>query len=373
MSANLSSEKDNSDKIQLFLQECRNMNIKIIPPDVNRSFVHFSPGEDRSIIYGLNAIKKVGEKAAENIVVERRENGPFTSLFEFCARVELRSLNKGVLEALVASGAMDSLPGERWDKFLSIEDAIHHGQRVQNLRNTNQEDLFGGDGGQATMREPQLVDAPEWPNMDLLNREREAIGFYLTGHPLEGFEDQVRTFSTVDLMDLSSLRDDQEARAAGIISSMKIHYDKRGNQMAFFTLNGLAGELEALAFADPFGRFKPFIQNDSLVFVEGRISKRSDEDIKILVNRVIPMEEAQNEYAREIHLKLELEEVGVGQLEELLSRSRRYAGSCTLILHMLAVDGSICRVVCHKQNVSASRTFLQTLRDEFGAESVWIK
>ncbi len=373
MSANLSSEKDNTDKIQLFLTECKNLDIKIIPPDINTSYTRFSPGEGRTIVYGLNAIKKVGEKAAENIVLEREKNGPFTSLYDFTSRVESRSINKGVVEALVASGAMDSLPGTRWEKFMSVETAIYHGQRVETLRNTNQADLFGGDGDQAMIREPELEEAPAWGNMDLLNREREYIGFYLTGHPLEGYEEQIKTFSNIDLVDLSSIRDEQDAKTAGIISSMKIHYDRRNNQMAFFTLNGLQGEVECLVFADPYSQYKQYLNNDGLVFVEGKISKRSEDDVKILVNRLVPIDEAQNEYAREVHVRFNPEEFATGQLDDVAQLSKRYAGTCHLVFHLSGAN-SVEKIIHAKTvRVSANRAFINTLRETFGKDQVWIR
>ncbi len=372
MAANLSSEKDNTDKIQMLLAECRKLGIKIVPPDVNVSKVKFSPGEGKTIIYGLNTIKKVGSKAAEAIVQERENAGPFSTIFDFCTRVDSHNLNKGVVEALVGSGAMDSLPGARWDKYLSVEDAVSHGQKVQSLNNTNQEDLFGGGGESAMIREPELCMAPSWNNMDMLNREKDYIGFYLTGHPLKGYESEIQTFSTIDLVDLSSVRDEQDVKVGGIISSMKIHYDRRNNQMAFFTLNGLAGSVEALTFSDPFSKFKQYIANDSLVFLEGKVSKRSDEDVKILVSRVISLEEAQNDYAREVHVGFAPAEIPSNALDELQGLARRYAGACNLIFHLR--EGERERLMLAKSTrVSANRNFIRSLRESFGQENVWLR
>ena len=372
MAANLSSEKDNTDKIQMLLAECRKLGITVIPPDVNASKVHFSPGEGKSIIYGLHAIKKVGGKAAEAIMLEREANGPYESIFDFCSRVDSQNINKGVVEALVGSGAMDSLPGARWEKFMSIEDAVYHGQRVQTLRNTNQTDLFGGGGDSVMIREPELADAPSWNNMDMLNREKEYIGFYLTGHPLKGFEDEIQTFSTIDLVDLTATRDEQDVKLGGIISGMKIHYDRRNNQMAFFTLNGLDGALEALTFSDPFSKFKEYIVNDSLVFVEGRISKRSEDDVKILVNRVIALEEAQNEYAREVHVAFDPGSIPKDDLDQLHNLGRRFSGACNLIFHLREAEKRERLMLARSFKVSANRNFIRSLREIFGQKQVWL-
>lgn len=214
--------------------------------------------------------------------------------------------------------------------------------------------------------------APSWNNMDMLNREKDYIGFYLTGHPLKGYESEIQTFSTIDLVDLSSVRDEQDVKVGGIISSMKIHYDRRNNQMAFFTLNGLAGSVEALTFSDPFSKFKQYIANDSLVFLEGKVSKRSDEDVKILVSRVISLEEAQNDYAREVHVGFAPAEIPSNALDELQGLARRYAGACNLIFHLR--EGERERLMLAKSTrVSANRNFIRSLRESFGQENVWLR
>ena len=372
LAANMSSEKDNTEKIQMLLAECRKLEIKTIAPDVNASMIHFAPGEGKSIIYGLNAIKKVGYKAAEVIMQERIENGLYESIFDFCCRVDSQNTNKGVVEALVGSGAMDSLPGTRWEKFLTVEDAVYHGQRVQTLKNTNQTDLFGGGGDSAMIREPELNDAPSWNNMDMLNREREYIGFYLTGHPLHGFESEINSFSNVDLMDLNSTRDEQDVRIGGIISGMKIHYDKRNNQMVFFTLNGLDGSIEALAFSDAFTKYKEYIANDSRVYMEGRISKRSEDDLKVLVNKVIPLEEGQNEYAREVHIAFDPALLAGNILDETQILAKRYSGACTLIFHLREGDKRERIMMARSTRVSANRGFIRNLRESFGQDNVWL-
>ena len=373
MAANLSSEKDNTDKIQMLLAECRKLGIKVVPPDVNASHVQFSPGEGKTVIYGLHTIKKVGAKAAEAIVQERNENGNFESIFDFCSRVDSQNLNKGVVEALVGSGSMDTLPGLRWEQYLSVEDAVYHGQRVQTLKNTNQTDLFGGGGGESAMiREPELAEAPSWNNMDLLNREKDYIGFYLTGHPLHGFESEIHAFSNLDLIDLTVARDEQDVRIGGIISALKIHYDRKNNQMAFFTLNGLDGSIEALTFSASFAKYKEYIANDSLVFMEGKISKRSDDDVKVLVNKVIALEEAQNEYAREVHIAFDPNLLPGANLDEMQVMAKRYSGACNLIFHLREGDKRERIMLARSLRVSANRNFIRGLRESFGTKNVWL-
>jgi len=208
--------------------------------------------------------------------------------------------------------------------------------------------------------------------MDLLNREREYIGFYLTGHPLHGFELEIQTFSNVDLIDLTATRDEQDVRIGGIISALKIHYDKRNNQMAFFTLNGLNGSIEALTFSDPFLKYKEYIANDSLVFIEGRISKRNDDDVKVLVNKVIRLEEAQNEYAREVHIAFDPNTIPGGDLDEMQRMAKRYSGACNLIFHLREGEKQERIMLARNLRVSANRSFIRDLRESFGNDSVWL-
>ncbi|NQV49097.1 MAG: hypothetical protein HQ507_01265, partial [Candidatus Marinimicrobia bacterium] len=217
-----------------------------------------------------------------------------------------------------------------------------------------------------------LCVAPAWNNMDMLNREREYIGFYLTGHPLKGFESEIQAFSNLDLVDLTGTRDEQEVRVGGIISGMKIHYDKRNNQMAFFTLNGLDGSIEALTFSDPFSKYKDYIANDSLVFVEGKISKRSDDDLKILVTRVIALEEGQNEYAREIHVAFDPSLIAGGDLDEMQVLARRYSGACNLVFHLREGNNGERIMLARNLRVSANRGFIRSLRESFGKDNVWL-
>lgn len=371
MAANLTSEKDDSKKILLFLNECKNMSIRVIPPDVNRSHARFFPGGEDSILFGLNAIKKVGTKAAESIEAERQENGPFADLFDFTSRVDTRMINKGVLENLITSGAMDSLPGTRQEKHSTVEIALQHGQRVQAMKNTDQTDLFGTGGKPETIRPPEMEPLGEWDTMEKLNRERDAIGFYLTGHPLQGYEDEVRAFSTLDMENLDGARDGDAVKVGGLISGLKIHYDRKGNQMAFFTLNGLDGFIECLIFSDGYERHKHLIYNDCLVFLEGAISRRPDEDPKIMVSQVLKIEEARNTFSRQIHLAFDPLERTTRELDDLYQLARRYAGPCQLVFHLRHSKSTEKIVLARNIRVSANGDFLTSLKGQYGESNVW--
>ena len=373
MAANLTSESSDTNKVQLFLSECKNMGISVVPPDVNSSFSEFMPRDDNSIYYGLSAIKKVGSKVAESIVEARLKKGPFSSIFDLTSRVEAKSINKGVGEALVCSGAMDSIPGTRNAKLTGIEEALNYGNRVQTLQNTNQVDMFGSANENATIREPQLQDLSEIPRMETLNLEKDYIGLYLTGHPLDGYIDDIKAFSTIDLLNLKDVVDKQDARIGGIISGLKIHYDKRNNPMGFFTFTGVQGQIEALAFSKTFGEYKHIFNNDSLVFMEGKISKRSDDDVKLLVDRVFPMDEARSQYSREVHLKMDPSKVSPSQIDKLNVMIKRFAGGCGFFFHLLENGETKKTIIAKNTRVSANQVFITEMRAIFGEENVWVK
>ncbi len=370
MAANLSSEHDNTDKVQFFLSECKDLGLEVVAPDVNRCGARFMPEDEKTILYGLNAIKKVGTKAAENIVAAREKGGPFKSIFDFCARVDTHLINKGVLESLVASGAMDSLPGTRAQKYAAIEEALQYGQRMAAIQNTLQADLFGGIES-TTIKEPILPEVAPWPQLEELNLEREALGFYLSGHPLDNYREELKALSTLNLRELDKAQDDRQVRLGGIVSKLKIHYDRNSNQMAFFTITTLEGSLEALIFADPYSRAKKLLQNDAMVFLEGRISRRDENDIKLIVERVAPIQEFRLQYTKEIHVALDPAAFPAQKVEQLKGLAVKYAGPCRLVFHLRRNNHTELLIAARNIHVSASTEFLAELREHFGRENVW--
>ena len=204
MSANLTSEMSNINRIVFLIYECRKLEIKVDSPDINVSAVQLHPVDKKTISYGLNAIKNVGAKALEKITEERNKSGPFKTIFDLCSRVDQRTVNKKVLESLVMAGAMDSLEGTRAQMFESVDLAINYGQKIQNGHNQNQVDMFTGLSSENRFfYEPSLLETSEWNEKDSLQKEKEVLGLYLSGHPLFEFEDELEEFSTFDFSEES--------------------------------------------------------------------------------------------------------------------------------------------------------------------------
>ena len=218
MSANLTSEMSNIDRIVILINECRKMKIAVNPPDVNISSIDFIPVDDKTISFGLNAIKNVGTKALEQIIESRKNNDKYNTIFDFTANVALKAVNKKVLESLIMSGAMDSLDGNRAQKFNEIEVALKYGQNQQDVKAKNQVDLFGaGDSGNSLdSMVPALNNIEEWPESKMLENEKEVLGLYLSGHPLLKYADDLEQYSNFDFTCLlytsPSPRDRQKSR-----------------------------------------------------------------------------------------------------------------------------------------------------------------
>jgi DNA polymerase-3 subunit alpha len=200
MSANLTSEMSNIDRVVILINECRKLKIDVDPPDVNISGTNFRPVDNKTISFGLNAIKNVGSKALDQIVEARGKHGKFESLFDFTANVSLKSVNRKVLESMNMAGALDGLEGNRAQKYAVIETALKYGQTIPETKARHQVDLFGASSanGQDISMVPSLPQAEEWSESQLLENEKEVLGMYLSGHPLLKYAEDLEEFSNYD-------------------------------------------------------------------------------------------------------------------------------------------------------------------------------
>jgi DNA polymerase-3 subunit alpha len=377
MAANLTSEMTDTDRVVILTNDCRKMGIQVLPPDINSSQANFYT-KDNAVVFGLNAIKNVGLKAAENIAAVRDEDGLYESFFDLVKRVDLRLVNRKVLESLIKAGAMDNVPGNRAQKFEILESTLHYGQKFQAEQNTDQTDLFGNgsSGEQSVLSAPQLPDVDGWSNQDRMKFEKELMGFYLTSHPLYRYQDVLEQFSNVDLMDPESANGKQTIKVGGLISEMKIHYTKRGNkEMAFVTIEGLQGQAELVVFPDIFAETKHLIKPDAMIFVEGKISdqNRDEDQIKLLADTIIPLEQAQEKYARSLHINLEVDKMRVTDVEDLKRLMARYDGDCDILFHLNTANNNSRLVRPKNFTVGVDAQLIHKLRERFGHNNVFIE
>jgi len=372
MAAYLTSERSNLKRVVELVNECRRMGIPVRHPDVNVSASLFT-SDSESILFGLAAIKSMGEKAAESIILEREKDGAYSSLFDLTARVDLHAVNKKSLEALIYAGAMDSLPGNRNQKLLALDTAIQYGQKIKQEKNNAQVDLFGAATGMSVIQEPVLEEHPDWDAGQKLDLEKEYLGFYLSGHPAEAFQEELDAFSNTDLLAEKGLKIQGPIRGGGVISARRVLYDKKNNAWSRFVLNTLTGEIQVLAFSKTYDKFRELIQDENKVFIEGKLSERdADSEVPTLIlDNLIPLEDLRIRFSRRLHVRIAREETSQAKVNTLKSIMERNPGELALVLHVNSENDGETRVLAKNMRVNVSAGHIEKLRTEMGRENVW--
>ncbi|MBI2191163.1 MAG: DNA polymerase III subunit alpha [Planctomycetes bacterium] len=356
-------------KVSEYIQECRRMGIAVLPPDINASDLAFTP-VDEGIRFGLGAVKGVGEKAVEAILRARQKEGRFRSLFDFCERVDLRSINRQTVEALIQCGAFDSLGARRSQLLLVLEEALQTAATAQADRTSGQLSLFGGGLGSATgTGERPLPDVPELDKLQLLALEREMIGFYVTGHPLEAYRTIVDTFATATTQNLSSLAEGTEAALIGIITGLRSRMGRNG-KIVLIQFEDMEGSREISIFSDAAGAAGEALASGKIVLLRGQIQTyREQPDLR--VREVIPLEQVCEKLARRVTLRLG----GNGKIEQQIHRLKKilrtYHGSCQVFLEILLENQSLAILEAgHRLSVTPSAPFCKEVTDLLGPDSM---
>ncbi len=307
MSALLTAELSNSDKVRLYINECRDMGIRILPPDVQVSMWDFTPTGDRSIRFGLGAVKNVGRKAVESIV-EARENRPngFHSLLDFCEHVDWGSLNRRMVESIIKAGAMDGLGGSRAQMSEGLETAVEAGQRAQRDRETGQRDLFGDWGLEERMEVFELPDVEEWAALEKLAKEKEMLGFYVTGHPLDVHAEKIADLEVLDTEAVAALDGHDDVALCGILHTIQRRRNKEGRSWATAVLEDKKGSVNLLVFANQFESLQDKLVEDRPFLVRGSVRSDSQADHKVSVTDLTPLEHARVHFPGHIALSVPL-------------------------------------------------------------------
>ncbi|MEQ1946602.1 MAG: DNA polymerase III subunit alpha [Bryobacteraceae bacterium] len=291
MSALLTSETGNTAKVVKYINECRDMNIKVLPPDVDSSDFNFTPDAD-SIRFGLGAIKNVGANAVESIAKSRVEKGPFASLYDFCERVDLGAVNRRMIESFIKAGAMDSLEGTRAQLMAVIDGAMEAGARTQKDHESGQSGLFATLIAEAPAGSHPLPKVPDWTPRDKLAGEKELLGFYITGHPLDEYIDKATELATHQTSNLEGLNKGTEVALCGILNSVARRRTKEGKPWASMQIEDLEGSVEAMVFSTQFERLNASLVEDKAVLVRGLVLPEENAPPKISVQDVVPLENA---------------------------------------------------------------------------------
>src|SRR5215469_2396948 len=371
MAALLTSEMEKTDKIVQYMEECRSMGLRVEPPDVNVSGARFTVASE-VIHFGLAAIKNVGASAIESMIKAREQDGPFASLVDFCARVDLRLVNRRVVESLIKAGAFDSLRLTRAGLLSGLDQAMDAGQRSQRDREEGQASLFDGLAGPktATPAAPPRdggAQLPEWPREELLAAEKEVLGFYLTGHPLDEYRDLAQRLRTVSAAELAGRPAASPVRLLGLVTGLTENATKSGNRMAFATLELVDGSVPLTVFPEPYRACAVALRHRGPVLVRGRVDD-SDKGRVVLAEEVKPLDDAMIAAARATenggadnggrsngsdggaamapaHTCRVRVRPGAGSPDEMLASVRRicesHPGSTPLFLHVLLADQEV--------------------------------
>ena len=351
MAALMTSEMGDTDKVIKNLAECREKEIEVLAPDINESRSDFTPVGEK-IRFGLAAVKNVGEKAVEVILQSRSQDGPFESLFDFCRRVDMTAVNRRVIENLIKCGAYDSTHVSRARMFGALDDAMKAGQAHQRDQASNQIDIFGMLGTPSKGAKnagdvyPQVV---EWSSQEMLAFEKEALGFYITGHPLDKYDRALKKIVNGTIAALKEKSTSGEVRLGGVVSALKLRNTKKGERYGNFNLEDKTGFIEVIAWPDTYKKCAMLLGADDPIFVKGRLEVGEDR-MQVIANEVVPLAEAvknhKNGYAdgngksngngEKVHLYVRETEVSADELVRLRDTLLDYPGRSTVLLHMLA-------------------------------------
>jgi len=366
MAALLTSETGNTEKVVKYIREARDMSITVLPPDVNSSDLFFTPvGE--AIRFGLAAIKNVGENTVRGILEARERLGGFQSFFQFCDAIDTRLLNRRVLESLIKSGAMDSLGARRAQLFAVIDRALDRAQKFQRERSTAQHGLFMGGNAVIEAPEPQLPDAEEWPEHELLAAEFATLGFYISGHPLAKHAARLKELKAIDLSAVEGRRNGEDVTVAGIVVALRAMRSRKGDRWAILTLQDMTGVLEVLAFPEAFARLEPILKSDAPVLVRGRVNvEEAGTRLSIQDARLLDKIAENSVWMR---VRLDLGAIDEGTLDRLQALFEKSPGPCAIAFDLLDPDGSVATLRSN-QRVRLDDQLVDKVREMCGTDAV---
>jgi DNA polymerase-3 subunit alpha len=333
MAALLSIEMANSDKLIVFISEAQEMEIDVLPPDVNLSSVRFRPIE-KTIRFGMAGVKNVGTAAVESIVAEREANGPYKDLVDFCSRIDGSMVNRKVIESLVKCGAFDFTGMSRGRVFNGVDFAMSRAASAQRDRQQGQTTLFGmmAGGDDAKSGDNELPDAPPWSNREMLAHEKALLGFYISGHPLKEHEWALKHFSLARPEGVSELGSGAETRTGGLISQYRKTITKKSQRpMGIFRLEGLEGSVNVIVFPDTFEEYGSLLEEEKPVMVCGEVDVR-DQEAQIKASEIYPLEDAHKLFCKHVSIHVSAIHTAEKDLEKIRDVIRRHPGSVQAVI-----------------------------------------
>jgi DNA polymerase-3 subunit alpha len=385
MAAVLTFEMGSTEKVVEYIEECRKMGLKVLPPDVNVSDKDFTPvygekGSDGTIRFGMCAVKGVGEKAVEGIIDDRKKKGPFGSIYDFCERVDTRTVQRSTIESLIKCGAFSSISPKRAPLLNVFERAFEMGQQSQNDKRSGQLSIFGApESGAATSRGPDILpNIDELPSQELLKFEKELLGFYITSHPLTEHQSDLDRYSTATTREAMQMSEGVEVTIGGMISRLKKVVTKNGRSagmpMAIITLEDLDGQIDGTMFAETYAdiikRYPDSVDVEKILFVRGKIDKKR-ETPSLLINDVIPIDDARPKLTTDVVLKLDSTRHDADKLRQLKPLLAQHKGNLSLYIQSESADGKKVTMKLPKDlSVRPTRALVEELDAMLGSGSV---
>ncbi len=380
LAVSMEGRKDDETELQFLIEECKRMKIKILQPNVNESFTSFrvkytnQETKEGEIIYGLSAIKNVGEKATENIIKEREANGDYKSFMDFLVRVDLRLVNKKTIEFLIFAGAFDTLEKNRRKLYLNMERAVMFAAKIKDTpENQGQHGLFSDTPQHNGVSELRLEDYEDFTEIEKYNNEKISVGYYLTGHPLEKYRRQIENFVNLSFGDDINEIDFTKvgtANMCGVINDLSIKLSKRGTKFAVFNLVDFYGRGECIAFSKLYEAKQHLFENNKLVFVQGKAEESGDQ-LKLTIDNIYPIEHFQETLGSNITLIIDTEKADKEAIERIKSLAEQHPGTCGLYFTVLD-NGNVKHYKSKANKVNITNDLISNLKNILGEDNLRI-
>ena len=370
MASVLTHNQSNIDKITFFLDECKRQGLTVLGPDINESNNNFDVNSKEQIRFGMGAIKGTGEAAVLAVIEERNENGAFTDIFDFASRVNLRSVNKKTFESLAMAGAFDGFPGVNRRQYLHenngesslIEMAIRYGNKMQQEKNSSQVSLFGGES-ELSIPKPRIPECEPYGEIEKLKIEKEVVGFYISGHPLDQFRIELEQFCTATVDKIENYRN-QNIKLGGVITKFQERYGKNGNPFGLYSIEDFQDTVDLAMFGEDYLKYRHLLKVDNFVFLTGKVEERYKQPgvWEFRTKTIQLLSDIREDLSKSVEIHLKLDSVNDVLIKQVKEISERHPGNCSLKLNIIDMEESIVAdALSKKYRVSPDNSFLKEL------------
>ncbi|MEW6349202.1 MAG: DNA polymerase III subunit alpha [Thermodesulfobacteriota bacterium] len=374
MAALLTADSGNTDKVGQYISECRDMKIEILPPNVNMSQQGFHV-VDGKVVFGLSAVKNVGEGAIHAILAARQDAKSFCSVQDFAKRTDLKKVNRKVFESLIKCGAFDRLGPSRRAMIEALDAILDRAAEYQKEQAEGQFNLFDDEclsGDASGVLEAPVPDVPEWEDMEKLAHEKEMLGFYITGHPLMRYSDLIKRFTNVSSVTLGELANATPVRIAGLVKSIKEIKTKRGDKMAFVSMEDLAGDAEVTVFSDLYVQHRDLLQEGEPILVAGTKNGELDAP-KVLAQQICHVKEAAQRFSHQMHVRISTTGTDPTQIKDLRALLSRYRGRLPVKLHVVIPNRTETVIAVSSLACEPSEELLAEAQRVFGYQPIYFE